>query len=1181
MKPTKLTLKGLHSFSQEQVIDFDQLSQGGLFGIFGPTGSGKSTVLDGIILAIYGRIARVENKNDSLYGYINTQSDSAKVVLEFEVNDHSPKKYKILREIQKTKTGGASTKQIKIWDITEDEVLMAEKPTEFNKVIQQVIGLEYEEFIKTVVLPQGGFNDFLKMSGVERRSILQRLFGLEKYGEQLEQKIGKKNSQIKEQLNVIQGELKAYEGITQENIEEAEKELKNLQNLLRDSKDKKELLFTELKAGEQLYLWQHEAKNLEIEISKIQKNHDSIEQLKNQISNSNRNKTITPLIKIFDETVEAGKGASKELQELKEKLELVNNEKEKLDKAFGEIEQAKNDQYPQLLKRGELLSNSISRWESLIKNRGILENLLGELGYVQIQLEENEKLLEIDLKLKQTMDKTIEQKKIAISKTQKSESYKKNIRQGAQLYKSQLEYQERIDKIQKGLLSEIEKKKNLEDENQKLQIEFVNIEGEQKQLQEKADSILNNPLYSQEALGFEKENAKALLENINKLQEISHALGNYQKDFELAQKSYEENQKQQKQLQSAYEEKNQAYHYMILSQGVQAIRHDLKQGDICPVCANVVDVLPPVEEISLDSQRCKEELEAIEYAQRSLIQEYGMLATQKSQAQEQIVKLKEEQERLSSFGVYDSLEIEKNLQAKLLDNQKLTQELEQLQGKLKICADGINEKNNKLSINQGLIQGIQTITLKYQEEKQELENKLEQMEQAFKELDFPKEGNPLLLLENLETEEEWIASERIELINKEEELKELQGFIEEKREKLLRLKEDMVQKKESEKYLKEQITDDENFLKEKLGSVTNPETELRSNQEQIKRIVNAHEELKGKKQNMDEDQRKKENAHQSLAQKLENYRSQARNQQQQLYDQLQNLGIRDFSAMDPRAKSEALIQLIKELKSQVLSEEQTEELTQKIKTHDNLLAKTKGEWEGLTKKMGDKQISEEAYLQLKKQWTEFEEQHEKLSNQVVKDAAALEDKQQKFTRVKDLREQEGKIENEKALLNHLFGVIKGKQFVEYIAARQLSYVTEEATQRLVQITNGAYHLEVDDEGIFKIRDFKNGGVLRDVKTLSGGETFVVSLSLALALSTQIQLKGVVPLELFFLDEGFGTLDEELLDEVMDSLEKLHNDRLKIGIISHVEQLKQRVPIKLLITPAKQGEGGSRVKIEYS
>ena len=103
---------------------------------------------------------------------------------------------------------------------------------------------------------------------------------------------------------------------------------------------------------------------------------------------------------------------------------------------------------------------------------------------------------------------------------------------------------------------------------------------------------------------------------------------------------------------------------------------------------------------------------------------------------------------------------------------------------------------------------------------------------------------------------------------------------------------------------------------------------------------------------------------------------------------------------------------------------------------------------------------------------------------------------------------------------------------------------------------------------------------RSSDTLSGGETFLVSLALALALSSQIQLKGSAPLEFFFLDEGFGSLDSELLDTVMTSLEKLHSNNLSVGIISHVEELKSRVPMKLVVS-LDEKDASSKCRIELS
>ena len=97
-----------------------------------------------------------------------------------------------------------------------------------------------------------------------------------------------------------------------------------------------------------------------------------------------------------------------------------------------------------------------------------------------------------------------------------------------------------------------------------------------------------------------------------------------------------------------------------------------------------------------------------------------------------------------------------------------------------------------------------------------------------------------------------------------------------------------------------------------------------------------------------------------------------------------------------------------------------------------------------------------------------------------------------------------------------------------------------------------------------------------MNTLSGGETFLTSLSLALALSSKVQLRGQYPLGFFFLDEGFGTLDEEKLDAVIGALERLHDRNRLVGVISHVKDLKERLPYYLEVIPAGGDGSGSKV-----
>ena len=179
---------------------------------------------------------------------------------------------------------------------------------------------------------------------------------------------------------------------------------------------------------------------------------------------------------------------------------------------------------------------------------------------------------------------------------------------------------------------------------------------------------------------------------------------------------------------------------------------------------------------------------------------------------------------------------------------------------------------------------------------------------------------------------------------------------------------------------------------------------------------------------------------------------------------------------------------------------------------------------------------------------------------------AEESLQTKRTFEKELR----KNEKEKALCERLKKLLEGNKFMEFVAEEYLTSVAQNASGRLLSLTNGQYFLRYD--GGFFVGDNLHGGALRGVNTLSGGETFLVSLSLALSLSQEICTRNLRSSEVFFLDEGFGTLDARLVDTVMDSLEKLKGDRFSIGIISHVEELKHRINRKLTVKKATEKHG---------
>ena len=153
------------------------------------------------------------------------------------------------------------------------------------------------------------------------------------------------------------------------------------------------------------------------------------------------------------------------------------------------------------------------------------------------------------------------------------------------------------------------------------------------------------------------------------------------------------------------------------------------------------------------------------------------------------------------------------------------------------------------------------------------------------------------------------------------------------------------------------------------------------------------------------------------------------------------------------------------------------------------------------------------------------------------------------------------------VLKRLANLLKGNAFVRYLARGAMQELAYEASQILVSLTAHRYQLELleDAKGSdFIIVDHHSGGMRRQATGLSGGETFLVSLALSLALSRKIEMNSV-PLGFFFLDEGFGSLDESSLDAALQVLEKLPSDTRAVGVITHVRGVRERVPRYLEVT----------------
>lgn len=184
------------------------------------------------------------------------------------------------------------------------------------------------------------------------------------------------------------------------------------------------------------------------------------------------------------------------------------------------------------------------------------------------------------------------------------------------------------------------------------------------------------------------------------------------------------------------------------------------------------------------------------------------------------------------------------------------------------------------------------------------------------------------------------------------------------------------------------------------------------------------------------------------------------------------------------------------------------------------------------------------------------------------------------TRLEQRRSLEDEIAHhreQQAAYSDLQKELKADRIVQHLQAEALVVLADAASHHLRELSDSRYRL-VYDEDRFYVVDAWNGDERRNVKTLSGGETFLTSLALALALSEQIQLLSVTEksrLESLFLDEGFGQLDTELLEVVVNAIEQMRGADRLVGVVTHVADLADRMPTRLVVSKSPRGSTVTR------
>lgn len=279
MIPVKLILQGIQSYREKQEIDFSQLTAAGLFGIFGKVGSGKSTVLEAITFVLYGDTERLNNRENRSYNLMNLRSDRLYIDLVFRTG-HNQTTYRFVAE---GKRSGKHFDQVKIdrkayqWmpELNDWSPIAAENPAE------KIIGLSYENFKRTVIIPQGRFQEFIELRDADRTRMMKELFQLERF--ELSDRVKRLLNRTENELQHIDGQRKSLGDVTPEVYAQTKTDLQNAQALLKQEKDQLTRKQNEEKAIDALMKLFNRLLEIEEEIKKAEAQTDVFQQRRQRL----------------------------------------------------------------------------------------------------------------------------------------------------------------------------------------------------------------------------------------------------------------------------------------------------------------------------------------------------------------------------------------------------------------------------------------------------------------------------------------------------------------------------------------------------------------------------------------------------------------------------------------------------------------------------------------------------------------------------------------------------------------------------------------------------------------------------------------------------------------------------------------------------------------------------------
>ena len=1053
MRPVQLELTNFGPYRKE-VINFTQFDHAPLFLIGGDTGAGKSTLFDAMTVALFATTSGDRNVEEMRSTFAGPEDDLTKVIFYFQQGKHLYRIERVLQQ-ERAKRGGGTTMQkataslVIVDKIGGQEIeKLGDKIKEVSDQIEQILGLNAEQFKQIILLPQNDFSRFLKEDSKTKTQILKKIFGtgiFDRFQKSLEERLRQSNKDMDKRQAQLDGHF-ASQVWSEEELAvlaqtPASEKLARLEELLSQRQES----LTEQK-------------------SILKDAHEDLAKLQKSLQ------TAQDLAKIFQE-----------LEQAKERYRLEIEE--------GAQEQAEAKVHLEELQFAQGLQETIS---SLKQYQKQLLQLEQDLEIAQEELSEKQQAFE---GVKAQKEALAAQSKDSLQKEEELETWKEDI-----IYAQSLtQEQEKIKRSRTNYKQLEETYQQASKKIETLNKSLSDLEANRLSLDslQEAEKLL-------QSVGYSVDNQ--LAQDLKEIEDLKQELAKTEKRQQELSLDIDQVQESLKGLEDQLATTLASRRQLMIAQ----LQAELEDGQPCMVCGSIDH--PKVDGTQANEAALKDLMNQVEELQ--------------AQKERQVATLSNRQATLSEVESKRQDLLDQVAKVKLTLEKHYLELQEQVKGQFDFAED--YEADCGQTLLRKVEQYYQELhkrfhkeeanRLHYQDELAKAQEKSIDLAKAYQEakaaLDQAKERLKELQEAHHELESVEVYQERISLAKQELDLYNKQV------------------KENSEAY--NQLHADIQGIRGRLESLT-------------KSKENASQETKRLSAELDQSLM----AEGALTNDLEQI-------------QLWLLEVNKQAIPELQAQLTSYQTLKQELKAQI------------IKGQELIKDQEKPDLGNLTQAVEDCQ-----------------ESYDKQLAQVSVMEKGLKDVTATYQAAKTLQESSQEAFKAHQELSDLVKVVKGENTAltgrlnleVYVIRQYFQQILDYANANYIGLlTDNRYSFVLSEEGR-RARDHfgldinvydQLTGSERSVKSLSGGETFIAALAIALSLSEVVQntSKGAV-VEALFIDEGFGSLDKEALTKAIAVLEQIGENRM-VGVISHVDDMKEGIAQQLAII--KSHDGSSRIKI---